>query len=103
MKKQDKVFPYSVSDYDRMISDILARNRGSVGRIAESSFFRIPAVNWDEKNLSLVLWNWRVVTHLTRTFPSLNGCHRMSLMQVVHHPERPIRMTPEDAASCDII
>jgi hypothetical protein len=27
-----------------MISDIQARDRGSVGRIAESSFFRIPAV-----------------------------------------------------------
>lgn len=44
MKKQDKVFPSSVSSLERMISDIQARNRGSVGRIAESSFFRIPAV-----------------------------------------------------------
>jgi hypothetical protein len=44
MKKQDKTFPYNVSSLERMISDIQARNRGSVGRIAESSFFRIPAV-----------------------------------------------------------
>lgn len=44
MKKQDKTFPYDVSSLERMISDIQARNRGSVGRIAESSFFRIPAV-----------------------------------------------------------
>jgi hypothetical protein len=44
MKKQNKSFPYDVSSLERMISDIQARNRGSVGRIAESSFFRIPAV-----------------------------------------------------------
>jgi len=44
MKKHDKVFPYTVSSLESMISDIQARNRGSVGRIAESSFFRIPAI-----------------------------------------------------------
>lgn len=44
MKKQDKIFPYDVSSLERMLSDIQARNRGSSGRIAESSFFRIPAV-----------------------------------------------------------
>lgn len=43
MKKQ-KQFPYDVSSLERMISDIQARSRGSTGRIADSSFFRIPAV-----------------------------------------------------------
>jgi len=37
-------FPSDASSLERMINDIQARNRGSVGRIAESSFFRIPAV-----------------------------------------------------------
>jgi hypothetical protein len=37
-------FPSDASSLESMINDIQARNRGSVGRIAESSFFRIPAV-----------------------------------------------------------
>jgi hypothetical protein len=45
MKKQDKVLPYDVSSIERMNIDIQVRSRGSSGRIAESSFFRIPAVN----------------------------------------------------------
>lgn len=44
MRKQDKQFPYDVSSLERMLSDIQARSRGSTGRIADSSFFRIPAV-----------------------------------------------------------
>jgi hypothetical protein len=44
MKTDFKQFPYDANYLDRMMNDIQARNRGPVGRIAESSFFRIPAV-----------------------------------------------------------
>lgn len=44
MKQQELKFPCDASSLERMINDIQARNRGTVGRIAGSSFFRIPAV-----------------------------------------------------------
>jgi hypothetical protein len=42
--QQLKKLPYDANYLDSMMNDIMARNRGPVGRVAESSFFRIPAV-----------------------------------------------------------